>query len=148
MAAGSWVLTVVGWFWILAGSVVTISGLMLVGALFFGRGVPVSGAGMFILLTLVVGPLLALAGPMAVVSAVQLMNRHAWARSYLEVATWIGLFGSVFYLGYTGVTKNDIFAEDIIRGAIFFLFTGAPLTGMLFLLRSDSMRRAIAQSVN
>jgi hypothetical protein len=143
MASMTWALTAAGWLAILSGSAVTLLGLLLVGTLFLGRGVPVSGAGMFAIFTLGVGPLLVVAGVTIAIAGYRVMGGYAWARSALEIFSWIALVSAVVWLIYSASEKRNIHVIDVVQGAIFLLFTGVPAIALILLLRSETVQRAM-----
>jgi ABC-type microcin C transport system permease subunit YejB len=142
---GSALLTGVGWSSIAAGLLVAFSGSVLIAAIFSGRGVPIGGAGTFMLLTLIAAPLLLIAGAAAVVSGAKLMGGHSWARAILVAFWWITLLSSIAYVVHAGVTKNEIYRKDIMKSAMFLLVTGIPSLIMILLLRSSALRHALKQ---
>jgi len=145
MASGSWVLTAAAWCSILAGVLVTLCGLILIGVLFLGKGVPVGGAGLFQILTMGAGPVLALAGPAVVYAAIRLMGGYGWARSALEIFFWMVAAATVLYIAYNTSRLRGIEASNVVRGTIFFALTGAPALALALLLRSASVVRAMVR---
>ena len=143
MGSVTWSLTAAGWLGILSGSAITLLGLLFVGTLFLGKGVPVSGVGIFVIVTMGVGPLLILAGVAIAVSGFRLMGGYSWARSVLEIFSWIALAASVGWLIYSAADKREIHAIDVVQGSIFLLFTGGPAVLLMVLLRSEGVQRAI-----
>jgi|HubBroStandDraft_1064217.scaffolds.fasta_scaffold06159_2 hypothetical protein len=137
--------TAAGWLAIVAGAVVTLLGLLLAGAIFSGRGVPVSGAGLFLVLSLGAGPLLTLAGITIVVSGFKLMGGYAWARTVLESVSWVALCASIGWLIYSASSVRHIHTIHVIQGTLFLLVTGAPAIAMILLLRSNVIQRTLTR---
>jgi hypothetical protein len=144
MSSVTWMLTAAGWLAILAGAAVTLLGLLLVAALFLGKA-PVSGAGMFLVLTIGAGPLLLLAGIAIVISGFKLMAGYLWARTVLQVFCWISLVASIAWLLYRASEEREIHLVDVVRGSIFFVLTGVPAILLILLLRSEGVQRAISR---
>jgi hypothetical protein len=132
MGGGSSLVTAAGWLGIAQGAVMALLGLLLLGAFFSGRG---SLSGMFYILSLGAGPLLTAAGVAIVVAGFKLMGGHTWARTVLQVFSWITLCTSIFWIVYSASQKRNLYFEDVFEGAIFLLITGAPAIAMILLLR-------------
>jgi hypothetical protein len=145
MGSASWLVPAAGWLAIVSGAVVALLGLLLFGAIFSGGGVPVSGAGLFVVLTLGAGPVLMLAGAAIVASGFKLIAGFAWARTALEIFSWIALCASAGWLIYSASHLRNIHFIDVFRGSLFFLVTGAPAILMILLLRSDAIGRAMTK---
>jgi|GEM_PF-5534058 len=128
-------LAVVGWGSVVAGVMVTLVGLLLIGAIFSGGGVPVGGAGAFAVLTLGAGPALVLAGPVVIFLAVKLMGGQAWAGPWLERFYWLVVAVSVGYLVYGWLEITLFESRHFVQGVVFFALTGGPATAMALLLR-------------
>lgn len=145
MATGSGLLTLTGVFAIVVGVAVALMGLILVGLLFFGRGVPVGGAGLFAIFTMLGGPLLLFAGSAVILSGFKLMSGHGWARTFLVVFCWLALIATISFLAYGGTTASKIEGKDIVSGTIYFLLAGVPSIVLLLLLRADVIRNAMTR---
>jgi hypothetical protein len=145
MASVSWWVTAAGWFGIVAGAAVALIGLIFFAAAFSGRSVPVGGAGLFVLFTLGVGPLMTLAGVTILVAGFKLMGGHLWARTVLEIFSWIALCATVGYLIYSAGQQRHIESDDVIQGALIFLVSGGPAILMLLLLHSSAVQRALTR---
>jgi hypothetical protein len=127
--------TTAGSLAILCGAALTLLGVMLFSALLLRGGVPVGGAGLFAILTLGAGPLLTLSGIAIIVSGIKLMHGQEWARTVLQVFSWILLCGSVGWLGYSAIEEGHIHLIDVVHGGIFLLLTAVPPAVLLLLLR-------------
>lgn len=136
MTSGTWLVSFAGWASLCGGILVTITGIVLFGALFFSRGVPVGGAGAFALLSLGAGPILAGLGATATFAAVKLWSGQPWARTYLEVFFWFVALAVVGYIGYEGARIKEMASGNVIRGAIYFFFLGLPPMILAIVLRS------------
>jgi hypothetical protein len=145
MATGSGLLTLTGVLAIVAGLAVALMGVVLVGLLLFGRGVPVGGAGLFAVSTMVGGPLLLFCGSAVILSGFKLMSGHAWARTFLVVFCWLVLVATISFLAYGGTTATKIEGKDIVSGTIYLLLAGLPSVVLLLLLRADAVRHAMTR---
>lgn len=125
------------WLAIVSGAVLTLSGFILTAMFFFGR-IPVSGAGLFMLISLVAGPAMAVSGVTVVLAGIGLMNGASWAARTLTTFAWIAFAASVGWLIYSATELENIHAEHVVRGAIFLALTGGPAALLLFLLRSTA----------
>ena len=143
-AAGS-LLTISGGFSIALGVIVAVMGLVLIGLLIFGGGVPIGAAGLFGLFTMVGGPCLLVAGTAVIWSGVKLMGGHSWARTLLEVFAWLVITGTVCCLAYFGITARKIEGSDVVSGMIYFLATCVPSIALLLLLWSEAVRSAMTR---
>jgi hypothetical protein len=145
MILNSGALTAVVWIAIVYGIFVTLAGLILIGMIFFGGSVPVSGAGMFTILTLGLGPLLTLAGVLTIISGAKLISGNAWASTAIQIISWTILFVTVVRIGYGGYKIYDsgdsLEATEVVRGVIFFIVVGAPAIANLILLNLNSVKR-------
>ena len=137
--------TAAGWLAIVAGAAVTVLGLSLFGAIFSGRGVPVGGAGLFLVLTWGAGPVLTLAGLAAVIAGFKLMGGYLWARTALEFFSWFLLCASIGWLIYRASHVRHLHSIHVIQGALFFLITGVPALALILLLRSTGVERSITR---
>jgi hypothetical protein len=124
---------------------VAFMGVVLVGLLLFGRGVPVGGAGLFAIFTMIGGPLLLFAGSAVILSGIKLMSGHGWARTFLVVFCWLVLIATISSLAYGGTTTTKIEGKDIVSGTIYFLVAGVPSIVLLLLLRADAVRNAMTR---
>jgi hypothetical protein len=143
MGSATWTLTTAGWLAILAGAGTALAGLVLMGAMFFGGGVPVSAAGIFVLLVLGAGPLLFLAGVTMSYAGFKLMGGHAWALTTLSILAWIALAGSLAWLVYSAMRRWPLEAPDVVQGFIFLLMTAVPAGVLVALLRTPALQRAM-----
>lgn len=145
MATGSGLLTLTGVLAIAAGAAVALMGVVLVGLLLFGRGVPVGAAGLFAIFTMFGGPLLVVAGSAVILSGIKLMSGHGWARTFLVVFCWLVLIATISCLAYGGTTATKIEGKDVVSGTIYFLLAGLPSIILLLLLRADAVRNAMTR---
>jgi hypothetical protein len=129
------VTTAAGWLAIVCGAAVTLLGVLFVSAMLTRGGVPVGGAGLFAVLTLGAGPVLTLSGIAIIVAGIQLMHGQEWARTVLQVFSWIALCGSAGWLGYSAIEVRHIHLIDVVHGSIFLLLTAAPAAVLILLLR-------------
>jgi hypothetical protein len=135
MSTGSWLLTAAGWGSVAGGVLVALAGVLLIGVLFGGRGVPVGGAGAVAIFSFGVGPLLAVAGTVAVVAGLKLGGGAGWARTYLELFFWMVAVLIGGYIAYEGSRIRSMEAGHVIRGALYFAFLGAPAIVMAIVVR-------------
>ncbi len=135
MSTGSWLLTAAGWGSVAGGILVAIAGLLLIGVLFAGRGVPAGGAGAVAVFSFGVGPMLAVAGTVAVVAGIKLWAGQVWARTYLELFFWGVAVAIAGYIAYEGSRIRSIEAGHVIRGALYFVFLAAPAILMAIVVR-------------
>lgn len=145
MSSASGLVTATGWFAIVVGALVTLLGLVLIGAIFSGGGVPVSAAGLFVIVTLGAGPLLTLSGIAIAISGFKLMAGYSWARTVLEIFSWISLCASIGWLIYSASQVRHIHTYHVAQGAMFFLATGVPAIAMVLLLHSAAVQQAITR---
>ena len=143
MASASALVTLAGWLAIAAGAAVALLGLVLFGSMFSGGGAPVSGAGLFVILTLGAGPVLILTGIAMIVSGFKLMGGHAWARTVLEVIAWTSMCASAGWVIYNASQQDHIYRYHVIQGAMFLLGVTVPAIVLIALLRSDAIQRAM-----
>jgi hypothetical protein len=128
-------MTVAGWLAIVCGAAVTVLGVWFVSALFMRGGLPVGGAGSFIILTVGAGPLLTLSGIAIIVSGVKLMGGQEWARTVLQAFSWVAFCASIVWLGYSAMQVRHIHLIHVVHGSIFLLVTVVPALTMILLLR-------------
>jgi hypothetical protein len=138
-------LTAAAWLAGLAGAAVALMGVLLTATIFSNKGVPVGGAGLFVVLAWGAGPLLAIAGVAVVVSTFKLIAGYLWARTVLEVFAAVALCASIGWLIYSAAHVRHIHWNHIVQGAMFFLLTGIPSIVLLLLLRSDAVQRVITR---
>jgi hypothetical protein len=143
MISGSWQLALSGWVAIVAGSIMALFGLLYIGILFSGRAIPVGAGRIIAILALGAGPLLFVSGIAMILSGVKLMNGFSWARMVIQAFSWIALVGSVAWLAYSASEKSEIDSYVLVRGAIFFLVTGAPASVLILLLRMNVIQSAM-----
>lgn len=143
MGSATWTLTTAGWLAILTGAGAALAGLVLMGAMFFGAGVPVGGAGLFVLLVLGAGPLLFLAGVAMSFAGFKLMGGHAWALTTLSILAWVAFAGTLVWLVYSASQRWPLEAPDIVQGFIFLMLTSVPSGLLIALLRSQAVRGAM-----
>ena len=136
MASGSTLVSVAAWGSILAGVLTTCVAVVLIGALFFSKGIPVGGAGAFLVIALGGGLLLIALGPAAIYAGTQLWNGAPWARAFLEIFFWVLAVAIVGGIGYETSRIKSIEADNVIRGSLAFLFTAGPAMAMAMILRS------------
>ena len=129
------VTTAAGWLAIVCGAAATLLGVLLVSAILTRGGVPVGGAGLFAILTLGGGPVLTLSGIAIIVSGIKVMHGQEWARTVLQVFSWIALCGSIGWLGYNAIEERHIHLIDVVHGGIFLLLTAVPPAVLILLLR-------------
>ena len=137
-------LMAVGWLAILIGVALGVLGLTAFAQIAFGRDSPAVSAGP-ILLGLVIGPLVALLGITIIVSGFKLMGGHAWARTVLEIFSWIILCASLAWVVYSAAHVQQIHSYHLIQWFVFFLLSGAPSLIMLLLLHSGTVQRALTR---
>jgi hypothetical protein len=128
-------LTVAGWLAIVCGAAVTLLGVTLFCEMFLGGGVPVGGAGLFAVLTLGGGPVLTLIGITVVVSGFKLMGGHEWARTVIQVFSWVVVCASIGYLGYSAMAQRHIHLIDVVHWGFVLLGTAVPGIALILLLR-------------
>jgi hypothetical protein len=145
MAIASPVLTLAAWSSVAAGAIIVLVGLFFLGAMFFAGGVPIGGAGAFVILTLLAGPALIAAGCGVLFAGLRLMAGYAWARSALEQFFWFVAASTALYIAYNGARIRGIELTEVVRGGIFYALTGAPSLALALLLRSDAVRQAITR---
>lgn len=145
MTTGSGLLTFAGILAIGGGTILVLLGVLLLGLLFFGKGADISGAGAFVLLTMIGGPLLLVAGSTVILSGFKLMSGHGWARTFLMVLCWLALLTTIACIAYGGITAPKIEGQHIVTGTTYFLLGGLPAIVMLLLLRTEAVRHAMTR---
>lgn len=136
MASGSTLVSVAAWGSILAGVLTTFIAIVLIGALFLSKGVPVGGAGAFLVIALGGGLLLIGLGPAAIYAGTQLWSGAPWARVFLELFFWALAVAIVGGIGYETSRIKSIETDNIIRGSLAFVLTAGPAMAMALILRS------------
>ena len=134
-----------GWLAVVCGALLALWGLFLIAAMFTRGSVPIGGAGLFVILTLGLGPVLAIAGIAAAVAAFRLMGGHESARMTLLALSAIGLCAGGAWAAYGLTHVRHIHGDHVMQAALTFLLTGGPAAVLLFLLRSDGVRQAMTK---
>src|SRR5262249_12905742 len=68
---------------------------------------------------------------------IKVMHGQEWARTVLQVFSWIALCGSVGWLGYSAIEERHIHLIDVVHGGIFLLLTAVPPAVLILLLRRE-----------
>ena len=160
----------VAWVWIVSGVLIILSGLMGIGALAqISELTPphqrpalppllaaMSGLSHYLILVTLVQMAVA---AVAVVAGVYYLRLRAWARSILELLTWmslvltlsLGFLWMPMWMGMsnellpsgTGVDPRTLKAAGVITGAAVMIVGAVPLILMIKSLRSRAAREAV-----
>lgn len=145
MTGSSWAITFVGWLSILFGLAAAWLGLVWFTAIFSGGGAPLAGAALFVLLTLAAGPIFFLGGLFTIYSSFKFMGGQTWAWNVLEIFWWFVAVATSANLVYQGLSRRYIMRVHIVQGLIYITVITLPAVLMIFLLRSEAVRRSLSR---
>jgi hypothetical protein len=154
------VVSVIGWFWIIVGGLMALSGSLV------SLGYVISGASahapdsqhmpaLFIFIFrhfVFVAVIQVCFGALAALAGWQLLRLRAWARSALEGLSWIGLvcivswavaFNMALGTMHRGEGFDSFSLFRILVGAFSVVFYGVPLGLIVYFLRSPKVRDAV-----
>lgn len=138
-------LTVVGWIWIVSGSFEIVLGIAIlllfrVFGFFFNEIYgPFPNLSPFVKLIWVI-PLLSICwGGASLVTGIQLLRLKAWARTAIEVLTWLGV---IFNVGAIILQLTQFTADGLLSSLISAMIVVLCGT-ILKCLRSEAVRNAV-----
>jgi len=147
--------TVIGWFWIVVGGMMCIGAIFaLSGLLRIQRGTVdlTQGEKQFFKLMMLPATGELAAGLVAIVSAIHFLRLRYWARTVLEVLTWLvlastGGFAVLFFGSFGGFGPFEGFgpldSSFVVLSAVILVTYAAPFAVVLYHLRTDKLKNAL-----